>query len=57
VFGFLCGALQLAQSGALYPGLTALSARCEELPAFRELRARFTPSESALSPQHDCAAR
>jgi glutathione S-transferase len=57
VFGFLCDALQLGQSWVLYPGLTALSARCEGLPAFRELRAKFTPSESAFLPQHDRAAR
>ena len=57
VFGFLCDALQLGQSWVLYPGLTALSARCEMLPAFRELRAKFTPSESASLPQHDRAAR
>jgi glutathione S-transferase len=57
VFGFLCDALQLGQSWVLYPGLTALSARCEGLPAFRELRAKFTPNESAFLPQHDRAAR
>jgi len=57
VFGFLCDALQLGQSWVLYPGLTALSARCEALPAFRELRAKFTPSESALPSRHDRAAR
>ena len=57
VFGFLCDALQLGQSWVLYPGLTALSARCEALAAFRELRAKFTPSESALPPRHDRAAR
>jgi glutathione S-transferase len=53
VFGFLCDAVQLGQSWALYPGLTAISARCEGLPAFRELRAKFTPSESALPRAHD----
>jgi glutathione S-transferase len=57
VFGFLCDALQLGQSEVLYPGLSALSARCEALPAFRELRATFTPGESALSPEHHRAAR
>jgi glutathione S-transferase len=57
VFGFLCDALQLGQSWVLYPGLTALSARCEGLPAFCELRTKFTPSESALPAQHDRAAR
>lgn len=57
VFGFLCDALQLGQSWVLYPGLTALSARCEGLPAFRELRAKFTPSASGLPSEHDRAAR
>jgi len=57
MFGFLCDALQLGQSWVLYPGLTALSARCEGLPAFRELRAKFTPNESAFPPEHDRAAR
>jgi glutathione S-transferase len=57
VFGFLCDALQLGQSWVLYPGLNALSARCEELPAFRELRAAFTPTASVLVPEHDRAAR
>jgi glutathione S-transferase len=56
VFGFLCDALQLGQSWVLYPGLTALSARCEGLPAFRELRTKFTPSESALPAQQDRTA-
>jgi glutathione S-transferase len=55
VFGFLCEALQLGQSWVLYPGLTALSARCEGLPAFRELRAKFTPSAAGLPPGHDRA--
>jgi len=57
VFGFLCDALQPGQSWVLYPGLTALSARCEGLPAFRELRAKFTPGESALTLEHDRIAR
>jgi glutathione S-transferase len=57
VFSFLCDALQLGQSWVLYPGLTAISARCEGLPAFRELRAKFTPSQAALPPEHDRAAR
>jgi glutathione S-transferase len=55
VFGFLCDALQLGEAGVLYPGLTALSERCEELPAFRELRAKFTPNDSALPPEHRAA--
>jgi len=57
VFSFLCDALQLSQSWVLYPGLTAISARCEGLPAFRELRAKFTPSQAALPSEHDRAAR
>jgi glutathione S-transferase len=57
VFSFLCDALQLGQSWVLYPGLTAISARCEGLPAFRELRAKFTPSQAALPSEHDRAAR
>ena len=57
VFGFLCDALQMGQSWVLYPALTALSARCEGLPAFRELHAKFTASEPVLPPQHDRAAR
>ena len=57
VFSFLCDALQLGQSWVLYPGLTAISARCEGLPAFRELRAKFKPSQSALPSEHDRAAR
>jgi glutathione S-transferase len=57
VFGFLCDALQLGQSWVLYPGLTAISARCEGLPAFRELRAKFTPSQWPLPSEHDRAAR
>jgi glutathione S-transferase len=57
VFGFLCDALQLGQSWVLYPGLAALSARCEGIPAFGELRAKFTPSESALPQAHAHATR
>jgi glutathione S-transferase len=57
VFGFLCDALELGESGVLYPGLTALSARCEELPAFSDLHAKFTPNESALPLEYDRAAR
>jgi glutathione S-transferase len=57
VFGFLCDARQLGESWVLYPGLTALSARCEGISAFGELRAKFTPSESALPQAHAHAAR
>jgi glutathione S-transferase len=53
VFGFLCDALELGQAWVLYPGLTAQSARCEALPAFSELRGKFTPSEAALPQAHD----
>jgi len=39
VFGFLCDALTMSQPAAIYPGLTALSAHCEALPAFRAVKA------------------
>jgi glutathione S-transferase len=40
-FTFLCDALDVANSWVVYPGLASLSARCEAMPAFREVRARF----------------
>jgi glutathione S-transferase len=57
VFSFLCEALELGQSWVLYPGLSALSARCEALPAFGELRARFTPTHASYPSEHDRASR
>ncbi|MGO8829241.1 MAG: glutathione S-transferase family protein [Steroidobacteraceae bacterium] len=39
VFGFLCDALTMSQPAAVYPGLTALSARCEAMPEFRSVKA------------------
>ena len=41
VFSFLCDALDVGNSWVVYPGLAALSARCEALSAFREVRAQF----------------
>ena len=43
VFSFLCDALDLSQAWVVYPGLSAISARCESLPAFVRLRAKFVP--------------
>jgi glutathione S-transferase len=40
VFTFLCEALPIRQAEA-YPALSALSARCEGLPAFRAAKAKF----------------
>jgi glutathione S-transferase len=57
VFSFLCDALELDQSRVLYPGLSALSARCEALPEFGELRAKFTPFHASHRADHDRAAR
>jgi len=34
-----------------------LSVRCEGLPAFSDLQAKFTPNESALPREYDRAAR
>jgi len=42
VFTFLCDALELRQAPAMYPALGALSARCELLPAFRSVKAKFS---------------
>jgi glutathione S-transferase len=50
VFSFLSDALDVGQSWVIYPGLTALSARCEELPQFGEVRVKFHP------PTHPSAA-
>ncbi len=46
VFSFLSDALELAQSWVPYPGLSALSERCEALPAFAEMRAGFTSTHA-----------
>jgi glutathione S-transferase len=43
VFTFLCEALDLRDASAIYPGLSALSARCEAMKAFREVRVKFHP--------------
>jgi glutathione S-transferase len=41
VFSFLCDALDVSQSWVVYPGLSAISARCEAMPAFAQFRAKF----------------
>ncbi len=41
VVSFLSDALGVGRGGALYPNLTALSDRCEALPAFRAVKAEF----------------
>ncbi len=40
-FTFLCDALALGHAAEAYPALSALSARCEALPAFRAAKANF----------------
>lgn len=55
VFSFLCDALELDR--VLYPRLSALSARCEALPEFGELRAKFTPFHANHRADHVRAAR
>jgi len=40
-FTFLSDALKVGQTGPAYRGLAAHGARCEALPAFREVRAKF----------------
>ena len=41
VVSFLSDALGVGRGGARYPNLTALSERCEALPAFRAVKAEF----------------
>jgi glutathione S-transferase len=40
-FTFLCEALDVGNSWVIYPGLASLSARCEALPAFIEVKSPF----------------
>jgi glutathione S-transferase len=50
-FTFLCDALSISCPAAIYPGLSALSARCEELPTFHLVRAEFhTPGRPTWAP-------
>jgi len=42
-FSFLADALPLAQASTQYPGLSALTARCEALAAFRAVKLPFQP--------------
>ena len=43
VYTFLVDALAINRDAITYPGLAELAARCEALPAFRSVRARFFP--------------
>jgi glutathione S-transferase len=40
---FVTEALAIDDAARLYPGLSALTTRCEALPAFRAVRAEFSP--------------
>ena len=40
-FGYLCDALNAGVSWLQYPGLSALSVRCEALPAFARVKLKF----------------
>lgn len=47
VFSFLNDALAIDRDAALYPNLAVLRERCEELPAFRQVKAEFfSPSRT-----------
>ena len=46
VFTFLCDAVAIGRSASVYPGLSALSSRCESLPAFSTVKARFEPPDN-----------
>jgi glutathione S-transferase len=50
VFTFLHDALELGRSWVVYPGLAALSARCEALPAFIAVRAKYRPPNDPSNP-------
>jgi glutathione S-transferase len=41
VFTFLCEAVPINGPASAYPGLCVLTSRCEALPAFRSVRARY----------------
>jgi glutathione S-transferase len=43
IYTYLCDALGLRESWLVYPGLSALASRCEALPAFAQVRAKFDP--------------
>jgi len=43
VFTFLCDARAMGDHATHYPGLSALAARCDALPAFRSVNAAFDP--------------
>jgi len=51
VYTYLCDALRLAESWRVYPGLSALAARCESLPAFQHSRLKFDPPTPYADPK------
>ncbi len=57
VFSFLCDAVDVSQSWVVYPGLSAIAARCEVLPAFEKYRAKFVaPATGPYRYDHDGAS-
>ncbi len=57
VFSFLCDAVDVGQSWVTYPGLSAITARCEAMPAFEKFRAKFTaPVTGPYRYDHDGAS-
>jgi glutathione S-transferase len=50
VYTYLCDALGLAESWREYPGLAALAARCEALPAFAQSKLKFDPPSPTPAP-------
>jgi glutathione S-transferase len=51
VYSYLCDALGLSESWPVYPALAAIAARCELLPAFAQVRARFDPPTPYAEPK------
>lgn len=47
VVSFLSDALSVGRGGVMYPNLTALSERCEALPAFQAVKAEFFAPDRA----------
>jgi glutathione S-transferase len=56
-FTFLCDALALGQPSASYPSLSALTARCEALPAFHTVRAPYDPPDRSALAERDHLTR
>jgi glutathione S-transferase len=51
VYTYLCDALRLNESFRIYPGLSALAAHCEALPAFAQSRLKFDAPTPYADPQ------